>query len=258
MPKGRIIQTRICESKKLALLKTDGARLLYTWLIPNADIEGRFGGDPLIVKSRIFTRLRKSVATVQKYLDDLAANDLITLYRANGDTYLQINNFTTMQPKLNPSKEAESAIPAPTPDLLQTYSRVSPPKVKVKISKDKDDSIFDDARKLYPGTKRGCSAELTDFQKKHKDWREVIPLLKPAIEAQIAWRQHANGEFRPPWKHFKTWLNQRCWTEEHETKSVRKNAVCRFCGAEATITVYGVGSRCHKAECREKERKERG
>ena len=42
-------------------------------------------------------------------------------------------------PALNPNKEAKPTIPVPTPELLQSYSRVTPPQVKeskVKESKD--------------------------------------------------------------------------------------------------------------------------
>ena len=77
----------------------------------------------------------------------------------------------------------------------------------------KEKSVFEESRKLYPGTKRGCEVEFKCL-KKHKDWLEVLPLLKPAIEKQIRWRQDANGEFRPCWQNLKTWLNNRSWEME--------------------------------------------
>ena len=75
---------------------------------------------------------------------------------------------------------------------------------------------FEQARKLYQGTKRGYETELKDFCK-HKDWEKVISLLLPAIQTQIKVRQamKKRGEFVPAWKNFKTWLNQRCWEEEY-------------------------------------------
>ena len=77
---------------------------------------------------------------------------------------------------------------------------------------------FEQARLLFPGTKRGYDTEFKDLAKKHKDWRKVLSLLVPAIQQQIKWRVNANGEFRPPWKNFKTWLYQRCWEEEVQEK----------------------------------------
>jgi len=75
--------------------------------------------------------------------------------------------------------------------------------------------IFDEAREVYPGTKRGGQTEFANFQKKHKDWREVLPVLKAAINIQILRREGTKG-FVPTWKNFKTWINQRCWEEEPE------------------------------------------
>ena len=85
--------------------------------------------------------------------------------------------------------------------------------------------MFEEARKLYPGTKRGLGQEFVNFRDKQHNKEplleysldKVMPLLKPAIENQIAWRNRANGDFRPPWKHFSTWINQQCWTETPET-----------------------------------------
>jgi len=71
---------------------------------------------------------------------------------------------------------------------------------------------FETARKLYPGVKRGMKTEFEDFRRKHKDWREVVPILADAIGLQIQHRAAIpRGEFVPCWKHFRTWLSQRCW-----------------------------------------------
>jgi len=80
----------------------------------------------------------------------------------------------------------------------------------------KDKEIFEESRKIYPGTKRGLDTEFDNF-KKHKDWKVCLPLLKDSIEAQIKWRiQAKQGEdkFVPVWKHLKTWINNRSWEEE--------------------------------------------
>jgi hypothetical protein len=69
---------------------------------------------------------------------------------------------------------------------------------------------FNDARKLFPGTKLGLDTEFNNFTKKHKKWRTIVPLLEPAIKKQIIWRK-ADGKY---WKHLKTWINNACWEEE--------------------------------------------
>ncbi len=73
--------------------------------------------------------------------------------------------------------------------------------------------FFNEARKIFPSTKRGNQTEFDNFVKKHKDWKKVLPLLKPAIEQQIQIREKTTG-FVPNWKNFQTWINNRCWEEE--------------------------------------------
>ena len=75
---------------------------------------------------------------------------------------------------------------------------------------------FESARKLYPGTKRGFGPEWDDFRKKHRNWKEVLPLLYPAIEEQSRVRKIRRGAnvWTADWKNFKTWLYQGCWTED--------------------------------------------
>jgi len=83
-------------------------------------------------------------------------------------------------------------------------------------------SEFERARVLYPGTKLGQDPEYKNFIKVCKKGKlkpsEVVPLLIPAIEKQIAWRELANGEFRPQWKGFSAWINQMFWTAEFPTE----------------------------------------
>ena len=141
MPEGRILLKRIAQSKKLAKLKTDGARLLYTWTLSHLDINGCFHGDAEILNSLIFTRLKKTDEEVESYLKDIEANGLIVRYDTNGDTYQIYPDFEDKQPKLRRNKEAKPSIPLPTPDQLQTNAGPStelPGTSKVKQSKVKN------------------------------------------------------------------------------------------------------------------------
>lgn len=88
---------------------------------------------------------------------------------------------------------------------------------KNKVNKEKEykeKEIFDKARRNYPGTKRGIDTEYNNFQK-HSDWKQVLPLLNPAIKQQVKVRadNRAACRFNPPWKNFKTWIYNRCWEE---------------------------------------------
>jgi len=88
---------------------------------------------------------------------------------------------------------------------------------------------FESAWKAYPGVKRGCDTEFEYFRKTHKKgWEEVLPLLLPAIDRQIERRRRNSlvNKFNPPWKHFKTWIYNRCWEEtEGVTESPEEKAV---------------------------------
>ena len=248
---------RICQSRKLAALKTDGARLLYTWLIPNVDVNGCFSADPQVLKGQIFTRLNKPLKMIAKYLQNLADVGLVVIYKADKDIFLCIPDFADNQHYLNPDSEAKIAIPPPTHEQLKSNSRVTPTQSKIESkSKSKIEnkymSLFEPSRKLYCGEKRGLETEFAHFVCKHLDWKEVLPLLEAAVGSQIESRRltKEKGEFVPPWKNFKTWINQRCWEVETgvEPKKIRE---CD-CGCGQEAKYFGANVHYATAECREK------
>jgi len=111
MPEGRMIKRVISESKKLGMLKSDSARLLYTWLIPWLDVEGRHSADPEIIKGHVFPKI-KSMTTrkIKNLVLELNEARLIILYSANNELYLQFKK--TLQ-KIQREREAPSTIPDP-------------------------------------------------------------------------------------------------------------------------------------------------
>lgn len=154
MPQGRIILKSICQSKKLAGLKTDGARLLYTWLIPNLDVNGCFSGDPKVIKGQIFTRLKKTTKAISNHLEELQSVGLLIIYEAKGDVYLCVPDFAEKQPNLNPQREGKSNIPQPKPDQLQSKSGLTPPQVKESKAK-QNESKYSEVFEKFWGTFKG-------------------------------------------------------------------------------------------------------
>ena len=75
---------------------------------------------------------------------------------------------------------------------------------------------FKKAVKEYGGKKRGASTELENLKKKHKDWKDIIPILSTAISNQKSEREkkRTSGGFVAEWKNLVTWINNRCWEEE--------------------------------------------
>jgi len=118
MPEGRMIKKCISNSKSLGFLKSDSARLLYTWLIPHLDAEGRYSADPDLIKGHIFPKIKSmTISKIKKLINELAEARLIILYRANDEVYLQLEKFHKYQ-KIDKNREAKSKIPAPTEENI--------------------------------------------------------------------------------------------------------------------------------------------
>jgi len=122
----------------------------------------------------------------------------------------QIDNIQTLQ----------GVVEVPLTETLPTNNELSTIKDKELTNNDKEE-IFESFRKQYLGNKRGLETEFTDF-KKHKDWKECLDLLLPALEKQKEARniKSSKGSFVPEWKNLKTWINQRCWEEEIKIEEI--------------------------------------
>lgn len=99
---------------------------------------------------------------------------------------------------------------------LWEEAKLLAPKLMRKPEKPSVEEIdeFNVFRLMYKklGTVKGCGIEMKTFTN-HKDWREVLPMLKESLLRQIRERQamHDAGEYLPSWPHLSTYLNQRRW-----------------------------------------------
>jgi len=132
MPRGRFLSKSISLDEKVNALSSDTARLLFTWLISHLDCEGRLHGDATTVKSIVFPRRPMHTKTVEQYLNEMEKLGLIRRYNINGNTYLFAPHFEKHQVGLQKNKEAQSQIPPPAPELLQSNTRVDTEKVSPK------------------------------------------------------------------------------------------------------------------------------
>lgn len=93
---------------------------------------------------------------------------------------------------------------------------------KSSTKKDEDDdlfAVFESFAKEYKKingkhTVSGIKSLFDDFKKRHKDWKDVIPLLMPALLEENKHRQEAENrkEFFPMPKNLSTYLGkQRAW-----------------------------------------------
>ena len=136
MPKGRMLNKKISYDPRVGELSIH-ATLIFTWIIPHLDCEGRIYADPNVIKGVVVPYKKTlTMVVIQKALEELHASGLVRIY---GDDYkyLQCNGFFLNQ-TINKSREAPSEIPSEA-DLLQSKSGVTPGEVKLskdKISKD--------------------------------------------------------------------------------------------------------------------------
>jgi len=114
MAEGRMLKRAVAKSRRLAQLKNDTHRLIYTWIIPFLDYNGCYYADPSILKGDIFPRLNHiTPRVITAALVDLVKNDLIMVYPFDGDDYLQLRKFEDHQINLRKDREPASTIPPP-------------------------------------------------------------------------------------------------------------------------------------------------
>ena len=114
MAQGRILNKRIALDKAVNDLSSDLSRLLFTWTIPHLDRDGRFHGDPAIIKAHVMPRRTDvSIEDVEMCIEEWARVELVKWYDADGDRWLEFPAFRDNQPGLRYEKEPPSRIPCP-------------------------------------------------------------------------------------------------------------------------------------------------
>jgi hypothetical protein len=179
------------------MLKTDGARLLFSWLIPHLDFNGCFSGDPSVVNNKVFTRLNKTTKEVSGYLEDMQSVGLIVLYEINNDVFLYVPTFVEKQPYLNPDREAPTRIPIPSEkDLVG----ISLPATEKLPSKANSEVGFDT---YWTG--------ITEDD--HRVWKEAYPACDIAqeLKAMAAWiiANPAKGKKKNYRRFINNWLSRK-------------------------------------------------
>lgn len=141
MATGRMLKRNISESRRLSELKTDSARLLWTWIIPYLDADGRFFASATMIKGKVVPRLATfTLRNIPRYLKDMADVGLITLYEVDGEKILEYRKFSEFQ-KIIKDREARSLPASPKGKELPIKSRPSPDKVVTKSGEHKSNLI---------------------------------------------------------------------------------------------------------------------
>lgn len=137
MADGRILSKRVTRSDKIASLSSDTSRMIYSWLIPYLDVEGRIEADPRLLKADIAPLLDHiTPKIISDILDELNSIGLIILYEVEKKKYLQLVKFEENQKNLRKDREAPSRIPEPK-EGLRINSGLTPVEVPHNIREEK-------------------------------------------------------------------------------------------------------------------------
>ncbi|GMA64731.1 DnaD domain protein [Alicyclobacillus fastidiosus] len=110
MANRRMISKSISVSEQVNSMSTF-ASLLFTWMIAHADDFGRMPGSPAKVKALVMPMRPESVHEVEKAIQEMVEQDLITWYEVSGVRYIQFNTWERHQTGLH--KRTKSAFPDP-------------------------------------------------------------------------------------------------------------------------------------------------
>ena len=127
MADGRMLNRAISQSKKMANLSTDTSRLLFTWMVPHLDREGRMKGTPSLFWAQVCPRLTHiTMDQVGAFLKEWHEAGLVLWYEAGDEEmYLQCVGWERQQRGFRKDREAESRHPSPTPELVRSSSASS-------------------------------------------------------------------------------------------------------------------------------------
>ena len=155
--------------------------------------------------------------TIKRNIRKLESKGMIQTQETGLCTLFTVVNYEKYQGNNNEISEMKMRLETGHKTVVET-ALIQQPDNNKKDKKEKNDiymSKFDEARKIYLGTKRGLQTEFNNFIKQ-KDWEEAISLLRPAIAKEINYKQELinQGKFCPDWKNFQTWINNRCWEQE--------------------------------------------
>jgi len=122
MANRRMLSKTISTSIKVARLKTTEAKLMFSWMIPHCDDDGRMQGYSLYVKGIVFPMIDCTIEDVESWLSDMVNNKLIEWYDVDGEKYIQINKWLDFQ-EIRSDRKKDSKYPRPNDGQMPAGSR---------------------------------------------------------------------------------------------------------------------------------------
>lgn len=96
MAKARMLHKSISVSEQVSNLSLP-SQLLFTWLIPHADDEGRIKGNPKYIKVMVVPSLDWKPEQIHEYLEEIAKQGLVYYWNVDGQQYIEFPNWKRYQ-----------------------------------------------------------------------------------------------------------------------------------------------------------------
>ena len=88
MAKARMLHKKISVSVQVNRL-TLPTRILFTWMIPHADDEGKMKGDPEFIKATVVPMVKWSFKKIREYLEEIKNKGLIYYWQENNEWFIE-------------------------------------------------------------------------------------------------------------------------------------------------------------------------
>lgn len=242
MKQYRLLWSSISTSRKIRKIEGSkwfrvGCHLVYTWLIPWGDDDGRLRGETLWILANILPNEDLSIQEIDKSLVEIERVGLILRYSVDGEQFIQISDWTDHQ-RIRKDRHKSSSYPTWQPDVNQASTSPKPVtnhtgdgdgdkgESEGKDKKEKMNNNFNVFWQAYPLQKVKKKA-MEEFERSLKKKElPTIEVLLLAIEAQkkekVSLKEQ--GAFCPSWPHPSVWLKNKRWEDEVEVKQKTRYA----------------------------------
>ena len=243
----RLLWSSISTSRKIRCVRGDkwfrvGCHLVYSWLIPWTDDDGRLRGEPLWILANILPNEGLTVDEIGSMLFELGRVGLIQWYEVDGERFIQVidnenhqlirkdrykastypecnGNATICQPSDNQvtdeSRQNRNPLSTPTPSSSPTPTPThSPPRRRAADAQ--PNPLFEKFWTAYPKKKSRGQAEKA-FSKINPDEQLLATMIAKIGQAKTSdeWTREG-GRYIP---HPATWLNAKGWEDEIITEA---------------------------------------
>jgi len=230
MSQYRLLWTGITRSKKIkAVSGTKSFRvschLLYTWLMPFADDEGRMVGDPIWVLANVVPYEDFTMSEIEKMLTELDRVNLLYFYIVEDEHFIEICDFEDRQ-RIRKDRFKSSTYPVRQPSVNQVTTSCQP---SVNLSPTPSPS-----RTPTPSPSKAAAAEtefeefftqygrygnyassLTKWKKLSKQDRaaafQALPKYLECKEVEDGYKMKINN-----------WIGGQCWKNEYAPKTKKE------------------------------------